>query len=725
MKIPITIQMTAGENGPAALSMILGYFGRYVEIEELREVCICSRNGTSLEQLKQAAEHYGLKAEIRELDVEQFKTAGFPLVAQWKRKYYAIVKSVKKDWIYLVDPAKGEYRLPIKDFKEKYSGTVLAVSKGPEFKRGGKKESLFSLLKDRLKKIIKPMIWLLILTLLCIDLDMIISQLSRYVLDNFIEGNNSPAFANVDIPKTLIEYKEVLFSVTMFAEYLLVILLLIVSFRKTALIYKTSRNMSAESGSQLFNKMFAQPLKFFEQYSAGELMQRLDNNVKLDNSLMRTLVPRTIDAVMTLLYIGMLVEYNVQLALICLGVELVTTVIILLLQERSAIVARSMATTNGALSTSILNGMNMIETIKSTGSESSFFKMWYDSQYESNESKLKSISINRSINTVNNINSTLLQGIQLFVGAYMISKGRFTLGMMSLFQSVLNKMRNSFNNCLSSVNTLQTMRTNIERVNDINKRPTRPAIPLPEGEEPNKLEGTIKVEHVTYRYNAGDDPAIDDVSLEVLPGQMVALVGSTGCGKSTLLKLMADLYTPESGEIYYSGKKRSEIPDVVFHSSVMSVDQESVVFEDSVYANIKMWDSTIEDYEVVMAARDAQIHDRIMRDSDDYRTMVLENGRNYSGGELQRIELARALAHEPTLLFLDEFTSALDALTEDRVLKAIRDKGTTSVIVAHRLSTIVDCDMIYVLDNGRIVQQGTHDELFAQEGLYRTLISNQ
>ena len=213
--------------------------------------------------------------------------------------------------------------------------------------------------------------------------------------------------------------------------------------------------------------------------------------------------------------------------------------------------------------------------------------------------------------------------------------------------------------------------------------------------------------------------------MEVKPGQIVAIVGGTGCGKSTLLKLMADLYEPESGTILYSGLKREEIPDVVFHTSIMTVDQESVVFDDSVYSNIKMWDSTIEDYEVYLAARDAQIHDRIMRDPSGYATQILENGRNFSGGELQRLELARALAHEPTILFLDEFTSALDALTESKVIQAIRDKRTTCVIVAHRLSTIVDCDRIYVMDKGKIVQEGTHSELYAQEGLYRQLIGSQ
>ena len=352
--------------------------------------------------------------------------------------------------------------------------------------------------------------------------------------------------------------------------------------------------------------------------------------------------------------------------------------------------------------------------------------MWKDSMVRATEGKLRTQKIGAVISLISSIQGFLLQGVQLFLGAYFVLHGSFTLGSMALFQGILNNMISSMNNCMTSVNTLQTMRTNIERVNDIMNRDSRTPIPLPESdfETTDKLGGHLIAHDICYRYNKGDDLAIDHVSLEVEPGQMVAIVGKTGCGKSTILKILADLYSADSGEVLYSGKHRNEIPDVVFHSSVMTVDQDSMMFEDSVYNNIRMWDSTIENYEVVLAARDAQIHERILRNKKDYGSMVAENGRNYSGGELQRLELARALAHEPTLLFLDEFTSALDALTEDRVIRSIRDKGTTCIIVAHRLSTIVDCDCIYVMDMGKVVQKGTHEELYAQEGLYRELITS-
>ena len=726
MRIPIQIQMTAGENGPAALAMILGYFGRYVPLYELREVCVTSRNGTSPEQMMEAARHYGLEAELKTLSIEELRSAQLPLMICWKKRYYAIITRFRGDLVEVADPAKGMYKCPMNAFKKNYTGKAIVLTKGSSFKPGGKRESLYVLLKDRIRSLRKPMFWLMIFSLLCIWLDMALSRGQKTLMDSVVSENGdlsvlSPITSLFGKPNPDRAFAAVFMMAVLLGGAVLYAVFTIIRDR---IINRAARNMLAESGSSMFKHLFGQPLRFFEQYSAGELIQRLSGNEKLVHTLVSSLVPRIINAVMTVFYFWLMMSYNRIIALLCLVIEVVNSIILIRLQEQTAIISRSMATSTGALNSSVLNGMNMIDTIKSTGSEKAFFNMWYESQSQVNESRISTFRINQVIRAFSDVHNYLLQGIQMFLGAYFVAQGQFTLGSIAMFRSVLGNMRGSLNNVMSSVNTMQTMRTNIERVDDISRRPVRKEIPLEENKVYDKLPGEITVSHVSYRYNPGDEPAIDDVSLEVKPGQIVAIVGGTGCGKSTLLKLMADLYEPESGEIRYSGMKREEIPDVVFHSSVMTVDQETVVFEDSVYSNIRMWDSTIEDYEIYLAARDAQIHERIMRDPAGYGTQILENGQNFSGGELQRLELARALAHEPTVLFLDEFTSALDALTESKVIQAIRDKRTTCVIVAHRLSTIVDCDRIYVMDKGRIVQEGTHSELYKQEGLYRQLIGS-
>lgn len=710
MRIPIVIQMRSGENGAAALGMMLGYYGKFVPLEELREVCISSRNGSSPEQMMDAAAGYGLKAKLETPAVDGLRNMKLPLLVSWKRRYWCVVTSIYRDIISIADPARGEIRMTMEKFAQLYNGTVITLEKGPDFVADGKRESLYSLIRERIQKLRGPMLVLVVLTLLCIVINISMVHIQKNILDTYMKPGNMQ------------DTHEGYLALSLYIAALLAYFLF--SLAKTGLINSSSRNISAVSGSSLFKKIFDQPLKFFEQYSAGELMARIDNNISLDNSIMRSLVPRIIDAVMTVVYLLTLIKYNAVMAIACFAAIVICLTATLYIQEKNAIASRSMTTSGNMLSTTILNGMSMIDTIKSTGSERSFYNLWRESMTQANEGKLRTQYISAVLNFVSGIQGSVLQGIQLFLGAFFVLHGNFTLGSMALFQGILNSMLSSLNNCMSSVNTLQTMRTNIERVNDIMNRESRRYIPLPESEceTADKLEGHLSASHVTYRYNKADSPAVDDVSMEVKPGQMVAIVGKTGSGKSTMLKILADLYKAESGEILYSGRPRDEIPDVIFHSSVMTVDQDTMMFEDSVYNNIRMWDNTIENYEVILAARDAQIHDRILNNSKDYGSMIEENGRNYSGGELQRLELARALAHEPTLLFLDEFTSALDALTEDRVIKSIRDKGTTCIIVAHRLSTIVDCDRIYVMDGGKVVQEGTHEELYAQGGLYRELI---
>ena len=727
MRIPIRIQMTTGENGATALFMMLGYFGRFVSMEELREVCIASRNGSSPEQLKSAAEKYGLVCEIKNLTIEELKEEKMPVIVRWKKRYYTIVKKVGKNNIHIIDPAKGEYKSPIDYFERNYSREALIFTKGKDFVSGGHEESMFAMVKDRITPIIKPILIMVILTLICIWLDTRLSKGMKYYMDSIVSydgflAENGSQFSD---KQTIDQARDILAWFIMILLYMGTLFQLLFSIAKNNIVNQTSRKMSAQSNSRMIKKMLSLPLSFYEQYSAGELMGRLDSNEKLEQSIMNSLVPRTINTMMTIFYFFFLFSYNRTITIICLAIEVINFIITIRLQKKNSIISRVNATSSNEFNSSVLNGMNMIETIRSTGSEKDFFNAWYGSLMQVKDSQAGTMRMNRTISAVDNVHSFLIEAVRLFIGAYFISIGRITLGTMSLFMNIFGNLQSSLSSALSTMNTMQTMRTNIERVNDIMDRPSPDEIPLEEGVEYEKLSGRISVRDVSYRYNKGDDPALDRVSLEVEPGQMIALVGGTGCGKSTLLKIMAGLYKAENGDVFYDGKKREEIPDAVFHSSIVTVDQEAVTFDDTVYNNIQMWDETIEDFEVILAARDAQIHDRITSDRQGYNVRIQENGLNFSGGEIQRLELARALAHEPTVLFLDEFTSALDALTEDKVIRSIREKGTTCVIVAHRLSTIIDCDRIYVMQKGKIVEQGTHDELYAMDGLYKKLVSSQ
>ena len=709
-KIPVVIQMQQGENGAAALCMMLGYYKKYVPIRELREICVFSSNGSSPGQIADAAAHYGLNASVEKMDIQALRSQQLPLMIQWKRRYYAIIKAIRGDIVTVVDPAWGEYKISMKKLEALYTGTAILFSKTNAVVPGGRRTTLYTLIKGRASYLAATMAVLLLFTLICLILNLGLVDVEMLFLDEYV-GSSDPALPR-QARMLLLFYMMLLGIYTLF------------SIAKTYIQNKTSRQISADSGSNLLKKIFGQPMRFFEQYSPWEMISRLENNIRLDDSILRSLVPRSIDLFMSVIYFIILFTYNPVIAAVCVTVVAVTILISKGLQAKNAIAANSVVTSTNTVNSSILNGMNMIETILSLGGEQDFYNMWRRSQEAYNKNRLTQFKFRAQSNLVTGISRYVLQGAQLFMGAYFIVHGNFTLGQMALFQGYLSRMITSVNNCISSVNDLEVMRTNIERINDINERESLPTIPLGDGDPDDckMLDGSICAKDLCFKYNPGDSPAVDHVSIEVKPGQMVAIVGSTGCGKSTLLKLLAGLYKAESGEILYSGKPRNEIPDAVFYSSIAMVDQDIVMFKDSVYNNITMWDSTVENYEVVMAAKDAQIHDRIMEDRKKYGLIIEENGRNFSGGELQRIELARALAHESSLLFLDEFTSALDAQTEDRAMNSLKAKNTTCVIVAHRLSTIVNCDRIYVMDHGRIVQEGTHEELYKQDGLYRTLI---
>lgn len=301
----------------------------------------------------------------------------------------------------------------------------------------------------------------------------------------------------------------------------------------------------------------------------------------------------------------------------------------------------------------------------------------------------------------------------------------FTLGMMASFQSILGQLKVGLKKSIQTMNNLSSMRSSIERIDDVLIRQPEQEVPVKADDTLEKIPGTIDVDNVSYYYNEGDKPALKDISLHTKPGEMIALVGSTGCGKSTLIKLIANLYQPAAGTVSYAGRSRDEISDAAFYSSIATVDQETMLFEDSISKNLKLWDETISDEDMIEAAKDAEIHQRIVSSVNGYDSLILEKGGNYSAGEQQRMELARALAKKPTILLLDEFTSALDAITEEKVFKAIKRRGITCILAAHRMSTVKDCDQIIVIERGKIVEQGKHEQLYNANGLYRRLMDKQ
>lgn len=711
-KVPVIIQMHNGENAASTLAMMMGYFGKFVPMKDVREKCISSRSGTTPEQFCASAYSFALEARQVQIsfddllqDVQNGKVA-LPVVAGWRRKYYVIIRKIKGDRIHLTDAARGEHVLTLEKFKTLYRGFLLPMQPGEGFVADGSPVRLHTLLRRRIHGYEGAIMRAAALNGLGIAANLVLLSLNSRMLDQVIGQENQSLFLPVVLGMLICTLLNLAFSAA-----------------RTISVYTAGRKMAARSGANLFKKLIRLPMRFFELSSAGELLQRLEKNSGLDYSLLQTLLPRIVNTVQTVLYIAMLFFYNVPLAIICLSLEALYIWITNLLQQRLAIVSRSITTSSGGMNAAALNGLSMVETIKAAGCEAAFFKIWRKNQQDYQENRRSALGLKSAISIINGTHTAITGAMLLFIGVYFIINGSFTIGMLSVFQSMWDVVRMELSGCMDMIATFQSVRTDIERAEDILERETPEQIPLNENQEADKLRGRVSVQDLCFRYNPGDRLAVDHVSLDVKPGQMIALVGATGCGKSTLIKLIADLYRAESGSILYDGLRREEIPDAVFHASVTAVDQEITVFADSVKNNITMWDETVENYELLLAMRDAHIYDRVIRDPDGYYAQIRENGKNFSGGELQRIELARALCQEPTLMLLDEFTSALDSKTEADIFNSIRDRGITCIIVAHRLSTVKNCDHVIVMDRGRIVEQGSPAELYEAKGRYYQLVS--
>lgn len=714
-KVPQVMQMEALECGAACLTMILAYYGRWEPLEKVRVECGVSRDGSKASNILKAARTYGLKAKGMTYSTNAIRKKGsFPCIIFWNFNHFVVLDGFKGKYAYLNDPARGQVKIPLDEFENSFTGIALVFEKTPEFKEGGQKPNTFEYARKRLEGLAPAITFVMLTAAITSFVAIVNTSLGRVFMDNILTGND---------PEWLVP----LMGIMLF----LAVITGVASILNAVYLVRIQGKIAVVSSSRFMRHLLHLPVGFYAQRMVGDLQQRQSANETIAFALVGQLAPVLINAVMLVLYLVIMLQYSILLTVVGLVTVFANALLARYISKKRINISRSAMTNAGKLYGATVSGVEMIETIKAAGAENGYFSRWAGYQANVNEAMVRTSILNEYLGMIPTTLTSLANIAVLVIGIWLIVEGAFTPGMLLAFTGFLAAFMTPVNQMITLGQQVQEMQTQMERIEDV----MRYKVDVPE--EPmsleeagsvkeefgrEKLRGGVDLKDVSFGYSPLEPPLIDGFNLHLEPGQWVALVGGSGCGKSTIAKLVSGLYKPWGGEVRFDGLSIEDVPPAILRGSLAVVDQDIVTFDDSVSDNVKLWDRSIEDYEVILACRDAGIHETISNREGSYSSRVLPGGRNFSGGQLQRLEIARVLAQDPTIIILDEATSALDAQTEAEVIRRIRDRGITCIVVAHRLSTIRDCDEIIVLEDGKTVERGTHDDLIARNGAYADLV---
>ena len=711
VKVPVVMQLEALECGAASLAMVMAYYGKWVPLEQVRVDCGVSRDGSKAKNIYLAAKHYGFNVDAFRMSPDGIREKGtFPCIIHWNMDHFVVLDGFRGKHAYINDPAMGEVKIPIEVFDKSFSGIVILPTPSETFEPGGKQRSTVDFARKRLIGAGAAVAFVMFTTAISYLFGIINSVTSRIFLDRLLTGLNR-------------DWLRPFLLVLVF----LGIIQLAVSWAQAVFSLRVNGKMAVIGRTSYMWKVLRLPMEFFSQRLAGDIQSRAALNASVAGTLVNTFAPLMLNTVMMVFYLVLMLRQSSLLTLIGLVTLLLNTVVSRLISSKRINIARVQTRDAGKLEATTVSGIAMIETIKASGAENGFFQKWAGYQASVNKLQGRNLKNDAFVGIIPAFLSSLANYAVLIMGVWLTMEGKFTLGAVLMFQGFLGSFMSPAMTLVSAGQTIQEMRTQMERVEDVMEYPEDENVAERQVEDADidKLWGNVELKNVTFGYSRLEPPLISDFSLSLKTGQSVALVGTSGCGKSTISKLVSGLYNPWSGEILFDGKPRSAWPRAVMVSSLAVVDQDIILFEDTIANNIKMWDDTIQDFEMILAANDAQIHEDILQLSDGYQHKLVSGGRNFSGGQRQRLEIARVLAQDPIILILDEATSALDAKTEYEVVNAIRQRGITCIVIAHRLSTVRDCDEIIVLDHGKVAERGKHEELMARGGIYADLVANE
>ena len=715
VKTPTLLQIEAVECGAAALGIILAHYGRIVPLTELRAECGVSRDGSKASNILKAARNYGLEAKGFKKEITQLQNLDAPYIVFWNFNHFLVVEGFYRDKVFLNDPASGPRSVSLAEFDRSYTGVVMVMQPGEEFRQGGRQLNLALGLWSRLKSDRAALAYCLLAGLFLTFAELVV-----------------PVFSQIFVDEILIEERYLWLNPLLLAMIVSVILQGALTLLQLRYLRRLKIKLSVSMSSRFLWHILRLPVGFYAQRFAGEISSRTSLNNDVADTISGELATTAIDAVMVVFYAIIMSQYDLALTAIVVGFAVVNIFTLQWISRQRKDANQKLLQEYGKAAGASIAALQSIETLKASGLEADFFGRWSGYYTKAINSQQEIGITNQTLAVLPVLLSALASAFLLLVGGLRVMDGYISIGMLIAFQGMMRNFQTPVINLVSLGGKLQQLEGNLIRLDDVLENPadshvenSRSVRANPERTELPKLQGYIELCNITFGYSRLESPLIEDFSLSIAPGQRIALVGGSGSGKSTVAKLLSGLYEPWSGEILLDGRPKSAIPQQILTNSLAMVEQDIVLFGGTVADNLTLWDSTIPQKNIIQACQDAAIEDVVNRLPGGYNASLAEGAANLSGGQKQRLEIARALVNNPTILIMDEATSALDSETETIVDRYLRRRGCTCVIVAHRLSTIRDCDLILVLDKGKIVQQGTHEELWQQKGFYSQLIKSE
>lgn len=708
-KTPTIYQMEATECGAASLSMVMGYYGKYIPLEKMRIETGVSRDGCNAKNILIAARKFGFEAKGYRKSIDALLELKPPCIIHWNFNHFVVYEGQKGKYYYINDPAMGRRKLSFEDLDDAFTGVVLTFEKTEKFEKSKREKTLFSFIRGRLEGQYSSILALVAIGFLLVFPGLIIPIFSQVFIDDILLGGNTG---------WITAFLAIMGGTMVFQAAL--------SFYRGVLLQKLQNKMSMISAHKFLSHMFRLPMNFFDQRYAGDLAERVENNNNVNTFLAGDLAETVLNILVAAFYLILLLLYSPALTLIGMASIVIN---VFLVKFSSGAIANStmkMQQDQGKMIGAVFAGLNITSTLKASGAENEYVSriLGYYAKTIRLEQKLGKMQ--QMINAIPEVFNEISNVLVLLFGGILVIRGSMTAGMLVAYTSLLTSFTEPVNKLVGFIQKIQTLKADMSRVEDIMKYETDKKYEESENtvHMTTKLTGEVELKDISFGYSILEKPLVDNFFFKLKSGSSIAFVGASGCGKSTVSKIVSGLYVPWNGQILMDGIDVRNIPKEIMSSSVSTVSQSITLFSGTIRDNLTMWNSSILEEDIIKAAKDACIHDVITKKPGAYEFVLDEGGANLSGGQRQRLEIARALVTNPTILIMDEATSALDPLVEKEIIDNIKRRGCTCVIVAHRLSAIRDCDEIIVMERGKIVQRGGHTELSEQPGHYQRLIQN-